>query len=321
MATEHVKCLIIGSGPAGYTAAIYTSRANLSPVLYEGIQPGGQLTTTTEVENFPGYPDGVAGPVLMDDLKRQAERFGADIRNGIVTKADLSKAPYTFVVDDEKEIADVVELYLQNDQYKVFKFYNGQDALDCINNMKIDLAILDIMLPDIDGFQMLKQIRQKYTFPVIMLTAKTEYMDKITGLTLGADDYIPKPFNPLELVARVKAQLRRYTQYNEGTKEEGDVLDFGGLLLNRTSHECVYNEVPLTLTPIEFDILWLLCENRGKVISSEELFEKVWHEKYYKNSNNTVMVHIRHLREKMSAPTGKSDFIKTVWGVGYKVEE
>ena len=200
------------------------------------------------------------------------------------------------VVDDEKEIADVVELYLQNDQYKVFKFYNGQDALDCIKNMK-------------------------YTFPVIMLTAKTEYMDKITGLTLGADDYIPKPFNPLELVARVKAQLRRYTQYNEGTKEEGDVLDFGGLLLNRTSHECVYNEVPLTLTPIEFDILWLLCENRGKVISSEELFEKVWHEKYYKNSNNTVMVHIRHLREKMSAPTGKSDFIKTVWGVGYKVEE
>ena len=209
------------------------------------------------------------------------------------------------VVDDEKEIADVVELYLQNDQYKVFKFYNGQDALDCINSMKIDLAILDIMLPDIDGFQILKQIRQKYTFPVIMLTAKTEYMDKITGLTLGADDYIPKPFNPLELVARVKAQLRRYTQYNEGTKEEGDVLDFGGLLLNRTSH----------------DILWLLCENRGKVISSEELFEKVWHEKYYKNSNNTVMVHIRHLREKMSAPTGKSDFIKTVWGVGYKVEE
>ena len=198
------------------------------------------------------------------------------------------------VVDDEKEIAEVVELYLQNDQYKVFKFYNGQDALDCINSMKIDLAILDIMLPDIDGGQILKQIRQKYTFPVIMLTAKTEYMDKITGLTLGADDYIPKPFNPLELVARVKAQLRRYTQYNE---------------------------VPLTLTTIEFDILWLLCENRGKVISSEELFEKVWHEKYYKNSNNTVMVHIRHLREKMSAPTGKSDFIKTVWGVGYKVEE
>ena len=225
------------------------------------------------------------------------------------------------VVDDEREIADVVELYLKNDQYNVLKFYTGQDALNCINNTKIDLAILDIMLPDIDGFQILKQIREKYKFPVIMLTAKTEYMDKITGLTLGADDYIPKPFNPLELVARVKAQLRRYTQYNDGGKDTGDVIDFGGLFLDRTSRECVYNEKSLTLTPIEFEILWLLCENRGKVISSEELFEKVWNEKYYKNSNNTVMVHIRHLREKMSGPTGKSDFIKTVWGVGYKVEE
>ena len=225
------------------------------------------------------------------------------------------------VVDDEREIADDIELYLQNDQYSVFKFYTGQDALDCIRDKKIDLAILDVMLPDIDGFQILKKIREKYTFPVIMLTAKTEYMDKITGLTLGADDYMPKPFNPLELVARVKAQIRRYTQYNEVGKDAGDVIDVGGLFLNRTSHECIYNEVPLTLTPIEFDILWLLCENRGKVISSEELFEKVWNEKYYKNSNNTVMVHIRHLREKLSAPTGNSDFIKTVWGVGYKVEE
>ena len=200
------------------------------------------------------------------------------------------------VVDDEREIADVIELYLQNDQYTVYKFYTGQDALDCIFEKKIDLAILDVMLPDIDGFEILKRIREKYT-------------------------YIPKPFNPLELIARVKAQLRRYTQYNDGGKEQGDIIDFGGLVLNRTSHECVYNEVPLTLTPIEFDILWLLCENRGKVISSEELFEKVWHEQYYKNSNNTVMVHIRHLREKMSVPTGTSDFIKTVWGVGYKVEE
>ena len=126
------------------------------------------------------------------------------------------------VVDDEREIADVIELYLQNDQYNVFKFYTGEDALGCIGSKKIDLAILDIMLPDIDGFQLLKMIREKYTFPVIMLTAKTEYMDKITGLTLGADDYIPKPFNPLELVARVKAQIRRYTQYNDGVKEEGE---------------------------------------------------------------------------------------------------
>ena len=215
------------------------------------------------------------------------------------------------IVDDEKEIADVVELYLQN-EYHVLKFYTGQDALDCIESTRIDLAILDVMLPDIDGFTILKKIREKYTFPVIMLTAKTEYLDKITGLTMGADDYIPKPFNPLELVARVKAQMRRYTQYNDKSRSEGDVIDFGGLVLNKQSHECTYNERSLTLTPIEFDILWLLCENRGKVISSEELFESVWHENYYKNSNNTVMVHIRHLREKMSGPTGKSDFIKTV---------
>lgn len=225
------------------------------------------------------------------------------------------------VVDDEIEIADVIALYLQSDDYRVYKFYTGEEALRCVDSMKIDLALLDVMLPDIDGFEILKRIREKYTFPVIMLTAKVDYMDKITGLTLGADDYIPKPFNPLELVARVKAQLRRYTQYNDGGKSEGDVIDFAGVLLNRTSHECIFNERPLTLTPIEFEILWLLCENRGKVISSEELFRQVWKEEYYKNSNNTVMVHIRHLREKMSGPTGKTDFIKTVWGVGYKVEE
>lgn len=226
------------------------------------------------------------------------------------------------IVDDEREIADVVELYLQN-EYHVLKVYTGEDALACIEKTKIDLAILDVMLPDIDGFTILRRIREKYTFPVIMLTAKTEYLDKITGLTMGADDYIPKPFNPLELVARVKAQVRRYTQYNDGSSRDNDeeIIDFGGLVLKKQSHECIYNEKELSLTPTEFDILWLLCENRGKVISSEKLFESVWHEAYYKNSNNTVMVHIRHLREKMSGPAGKSDFIKTVWGVGYKVEE
>ena len=154
-----------------------------------------------------------------------------------------------------------------------------------------------------------------------MLTAKTEDVDKITGLTLGADDYIPKPFNPLELVARVKAQLRRYTKYNDSVKPQKNIIDFAGLVMNRDSHECIYNEKELVLTPIEFDILWLLCSNRGKVISSEQLFEQIWKEKYFKNSNNTVMVHIRHLREKMGDETRKSDFIKTVWGVGYKIEK
>lgn len=225
------------------------------------------------------------------------------------------------IVDDEKEIADVIELYLHNENYEVIKCYLGQEALDAVEKDVPDLAILDVMLPDVDGFTVLKQIREKYTFPVLMLTAKDEYMDKITGLTLGADDYMAKPFNPLELIARVKAQLRRSTKYNEGAKSPEDIIDFGGLLMNRSTHECIYNEKELTLTPIEFDILWILCENRGQVISSEQLFEQVWKEKYYKNSNNTVMVHIRHLREKMSGPTGKSDFIKTVWGVGYRIEK
>ena len=221
------------------------------------------------------------------------------------------------VVDDEKEIADVIELYLQNDKYTVFKFYSGEEALECVAGTKIDLAILDVMLPGIDGFEILKKIREKYTFPVIMLTAKTATTtvpvaaacERAGILCLSVD-------TPDE---GVKAQ--HYLQYNDGGKGTDDMIDFAGLLLNKTSHECIYNEKHLTLTPTEFQILWILCENRGKVISSQELFESVWNEKYYKNSNNTVMVHIRHLREKMSGPTGKSDFIKTVWGVGYKVEE
>lgn len=225
------------------------------------------------------------------------------------------------VLDDEKEIAEVIALYLKNDGYEVVLAYTGRQALELVESEQPDLALLDVMLPDMDGFRVLQKIRENYRLPVIMLTAKTEYTDKITGLTLGADDYIAKPFNPLELVARVKAQLRRYTKYNDNKKQQDNVIDFAGLVMNRDTHECTYNERELILTPIEFDILWLLCENRGKVISSEQLFEQIWKEKYFKNSNNTVMVHIRHLREKMGEGRRKSEFIKTVWGVGYKVEK
>ena len=226
------------------------------------------------------------------------------------------------VCDDDKEIVEAIEIYLGQEGHQILRAYDGEEALKILETEKdVELLIIDVMMPKLDGIRATLKVREANNIPIIILSAKSEDADKILGLNVGADDYVTKPFNPLELVARVKAQLRRYTQYNDGGKEEGEIIDFGGLFLNRTSHECVYNEVPLTLTPIEFDILWLLCENRGKVISSEELFEKVWNEKYYKNSNNTVMVHIRHLREKMSAPPGKSDFIKTVWGVGYKVEE
>ena len=224
------------------------------------------------------------------------------------------------VVDDEKEIADVVELYLQN-EYHVLKFYTGQEALECIEKTNVDLAILDVMLPDIDGFTILRKIREKYTFPVIMLTAKTEYRDKITGLTMGADDYIPKPFNPLELVARVKAQMRRYTQYNDGKKSDSEnIIDFAGLLLNKESHECIYNEQSLPLTPTEFEILKLLMQNPGEVFSPKELYRKIWNGDPY-GAEGTVAVHIRHLREKIEINPAEPRYLKAVWGQGYKIEK
>lgn len=225
------------------------------------------------------------------------------------------------VVDDEREIADLVELYLTNENYCVSKFYNPVEALHSIESIKYDLAVLDVMMPEMDGFTLCKKIREKYNFPVIMLTAKIEELDKINGLTLGADDYITKPFSPLEMVARVKAQLRRFTRYNEGIQQNIDIIEVSGLVMNRSTHQCSLNETPLLLTPIEFSILWLLCENRGQVISSERLFQEVWGEKYFTGSNNTVMVHIRHLREKMKEPANNPKLIKTVWGVGYKIEK
>jgi two-component system response regulator VanR len=225
------------------------------------------------------------------------------------------------IVDDETAIADLVEVYLGNEGYEVFKYYNAADALECVNREDISLAILDVMLPDMDGFTLCQRIRKKYLFPIIMLTAKVEDMDKITGLTLGADDYITKPFNPLELMARIKTQLRRYTKYNtaDAAVNEIDEIDIRGLYISKNSHKCSLNGKELTLTPIEFNILWYLCEHRGSVISSEELYEAVWGEKYLDN-NNTVMAHIARLREKMNEPARKPKFIKTVWGVGYIIE-
>ena len=225
------------------------------------------------------------------------------------------------VVDDEQAIADLVEVYLKSEGYTVHKCSTAADALAVLERTRLDLAVLDVMLPDMDGFTLCRRIRERHLFPILMLTAKVEDMDKITGLTLGADDYITKPFNPLELVARVKAQLRRYTRYNEADKNapSGEVIDFNGLVVNRSTHECWLYDRPLALTPIEFDILWMLCENRGQVISAERLFESVWGEKYL-DRNNTVMVHIRRLREKMGEPSRNPKFIKTVWGVGYKID-
>ncbi len=232
------------------------------------------------------------------------------------------------VVDDEKEIADLVEVYLQNEGYRVHKFCNAGDALACLSQNKVSLALLDVMLPDMDGLTLLQEIRKTYLFPIIMLTAKVEDMDKIKGLTLGADDYITKPFNPLEVMARVKTQLRRYKRYNvsksaaleaEQETREAAEYDIRNLHISRDNHKVTLNGKHVQLTPIEFDILWYLCEHQGKVVSSEELFEAVWKEKFLDN-NNTVMAHIARLREKLSEPARKPRFVKTVWGVGYTIE-
>lgn len=225
------------------------------------------------------------------------------------------------IVDDEKEIADLVSVYLKNENYEVFKCHNGHEALEYINNEQLDLAILDVMLPDMNGFKICQEIRKKYTYPVIMLTAKGEEIDKITGLTLGADDYITKPFLPLELVARVKAQLRRYKRYNAITEPEEECeIQISGLVLNTKTHECMLNGKLLSLTPTEFSLLKILCRRKGIVVSSEELFHELWGEEYYSKNNNTITVHIRHLREKMGDSFEKPKYIKTVWGVGYKIE-
>lgn len=228
------------------------------------------------------------------------------------------------IVDDEKEIADLIEVYLKNDGYTVYKFYNGSDALKCIESTPLDLAILDVMLPDVDGFYICRKIREQHFFPVIMLTAKLEDSDKIMGLTIGADDYITKPFNPLEVVARVKTQLRRYIRYNKAGQPDTPTIsateyDIRGLMINKNTHKCTLYGNEIALTPIEFSILWYLCEHKGSVIPSEELFEKIWGEKFLDN-NNTVMAHIGRLREKLNEPARKPKFIKTVWGVGYTIE-
>ena len=222
------------------------------------------------------------------------------------------------VLDDEKEIADLVEVYLKNENYNVFKFYDSNKALDCIDNVQLDMAILDVMVVGKNGFEICKYIRDKgLKFPIIMLTAKIDDKDKITGLTLGADDYITKPFNPLELVARVKSAIRRYTKYNP--KSENGSIYINGLEINKETHKCLLYGKEVNLTPIEFDIVLYLANNRGNIVGSEELFENVWKEKYLEN-NNTVMVHIRRIREKLGEDTKKPKFIKTVWGVGYKIE-
>ncbi len=226
------------------------------------------------------------------------------------------------IVDDEREIADLVEVIVKKEGYSSVKFYDPEDALEYAVKYgeKIDLAIIDIMMPGIDGYTLCGKIREKYFFPIIFLTAKIEDSDKIAGLSVGADDYITKPFSPAVLAARIRSHLRRYKNYSLRETENSGIIEINGLVINRNSHTVSLNDKEIALTPTEFSILWLLCENEGNVVSSEEIFEKVWKEEYL-DSNNTVMVHIRRLREKLGEVPRNPKYIKTVWGVGYKIEK
>ncbi|HIU04112.1 MAG TPA: response regulator transcription factor [Candidatus Coprousia avicola] len=233
---------------------------------------------------------------------------------------DTAHAPRVLVVDDERAITDLVGIYLKNEGYEVTLAYNGADAASAILMQDFDLAILDIMLPDIDGFELLRTIRANHTYPVIMLTARDAQSDKIEGLTLGADDYVVKPFRPLELVARVKAQLRRYTSYGTRDQAEDAEVSVNGLTINRDARQVTVDEKPVRTTPLEYAILLYLVEHRGKVVPVEELFRAVWNEEFMAGSNNTVMVHIRHLREKIGDDAANPRFIRNIWGVGYTID-
>ena len=227
------------------------------------------------------------------------------------------------VVDDEKEIADLIEIYLVSDGYKVLKADNAEAGLALLEKEEVHLVLLDIMMPGMDGLEMCKRIRETNNIPIIMLSARSTDLDKILGLGTGADDYVTKPFNPLELTARVKSQLRRYMQLNPNSSvhEVGkNEISIKEMTINKDNHKVTVEGEEIKLTPIEFDILYLLASNPGRVFSTDEIFENVWNEKVYE-ANNTVMVHIRRLRGKMKEDTRQNKIITTVWGVGYKIEK
>lgn len=225
------------------------------------------------------------------------------------------------IIDDEKEIVDLIRIYLKNEGYCVFQAFNGDEGIAILRSSKIDLAILDIMMPGTDGLQVCRQIRDSSNIPIIMLSAKAQDMDKILGLGTGADDYLTKPFNPMELMARVKSQIRRsfYLNAQASSKPDESIINIRGLSINKDSHTVSLLGNAIELTPTEYEILLLLASNLNKVFSAEEIFQNVWKQKYYE-SNNTVMVHIWRLREKIEANPKEPEIIKTVWGVGYKIE-
>lgn len=224
------------------------------------------------------------------------------------------------VIDDEKEIAELIEIHLLNEGYEVYTANCGEQALTVLSEEDIQLAILDIMMPGIDGLEVCRRIRRDKNIPILMLSAKSQDMDKILGLSTGADDYLTKPFNVLELLARVKSQLRRYLYFNvQNPVVSNDLIKIRGLTIDKQSHKVSVYDREVSLTPTEYEILLLLASHPGRVFSAEEIFQNVWQENYF-DSNNTVMVHIRKIREKIEDNPSSPLFIKTLWGVGYKIE-
>ena len=225
------------------------------------------------------------------------------------------------VCDDDKEIVEAIDIYLTQEGYHVLKAYDGLEALDILEREEISLLILDVMMPRMDGIRATLKIREKNSIPIIILSAKSEDADKILGLNVGADDYVTKPFNPLELVARVKSQLRRYNQLGSSVKEDKDeIYEAGGLRINDDLKEVTVDGEPVKLTPIEYNILLLLMKNQGRVFSISQIYESIWNEEAI-GADNTVAVHIRHIREKIEINPKDPRYLKVVWGVGYKIEK
>ncbi len=224
------------------------------------------------------------------------------------------------VCDDDKEIVDAIEIYLKNEGYRIFKAYDGEEAIRILHKEDIQLLIMDIMMPKLDGIHATLKIREYSSIPIIILSAKSEDMDKILGLNVGADDYVTKPFNPLELVARVKSNLRRYTKLGSLNTEDNAVFRIGGLSINDDTKEVSVDGEPVKLTPIEYSILLLLVKNPGRVFSINQIYENIWNEEAI-GADNTVAVHIRHIREKIEINPREPRYLKVVWGVGYKIDK
>ncbi|HBT74167.1 MAG TPA: DNA-binding response regulator [Lysinibacillus sp.] len=224
------------------------------------------------------------------------------------------------VTDDDQDIRDGIEIYLKNEGYHVLEACDGDEGLQLLKKHQLHLIVLDLMMPKVDGTEMCMKVREIAEMPIIMLTAKSQDMDKIVGLTIGADDYVTKPFNPLELIARIKSQLRRYLKMNGMNSSNNEELEIGDLRINTATHEVFVNNEKVKLTPREFAILELLVRNPGIVMSAEQIYERVWKEEAFQ-SENTVMVHIRKIRERIETNPRNPQYIKTVWGVGYKVEK